>query len=320
LLVLLSGGGSALLPAPAPGISLDQKLETTRRLMAAGADIHELNAVRRHLSRTKGGGLARRSAGAVGGARPVLVLVLSDVLGDAREDIASGPFAADPTRFADALELVRRRGVLDEIPAPVRARLEAGARGELEENPRPGDAWLATIEHRIVGSLAVSVEAAKEAAENLGWTADRLPGWLVGEARVVGAELTRALADASVDAGARAWIGGGETTVTVRGDGVGGRAQELALGFVGAASGIHGPWVLLSAGTDGRDGPGLAAGALVDSETLRRATARGLSVESALARNDASALLDATGDLLVTGPTGTNVGDLVVLLHPASML
>jgi hydroxypyruvate reductase len=334
LLVLLSGGGSALLTAPAPGLTLEDEIETTALLQAAGADIGELNCVRRHLARTKGGGLGRQAAG-----REVRVLVLSDVLGDAFEDVASGPFYGDPSSFADALGVCRRRGVEARLPVAVQRRLAAGARGELAENPTPDR--LASIEHELVGSLARSVEAAAGVARDLGCEVVRLAGWITGEARVAGAALAELamaeLAIAELAAGelaiaelaigarrldreqhgdrARAWVGGGETVVTVRGDGVGGRAQELALGFAAAAEGrLAAPWALLSAGTDGRDGPGEAAGALVDGETLERARRLGHAVDEILERNDASRLLRATGDLLVTGPSGTNVGDVAVLL------
>jgi glycerate 2-kinase len=310
LLVLLSGGASAMLPAPAPGIGLEEKTATTRLLLDAGADISELNRVRRHLSRAKGGGLARLSAG-----REVLVLVLSDVLGDALEDVASGPFAADPTSFRDALAVVSRRGLHARLPSSVRRRLESGARGELAENPRPGDPALAAVEHRLVGSLGLSLDAAAAAAAERGFEVRRSREWVVGEAREAGAALARLLAEPEPRR-PRAWIGGGETTVTVRGEGLGGRAQELALGCARAARGWDaGEWVLLCAGTDGRDGPGEAAGAVIDGGTLERARERGLDVDRCLERNDATPLLRATGDLLVTGPTGTNVGDLVVLLR-----
>ncbi|HVS63555.1 MAG TPA: DUF4147 domain-containing protein [Thermoanaerobaculia bacterium] len=317
LLVLLSGGGSALLVAPSEGLSLAEKIEATSLLLAAGADIHELNCVRRHLSRTKGGGLGRLAAG-----REVRVLVLSDVLGDRLEDVASGPFYGDPTSFADALEVARRHRLGPRLPAAILRRLESGARGELEENPRPEE--LRWIEHRIVGSLELTVDAAVACAQELGAEPVRLPSWLTGEARIAGARLV----DSALAESARrrrlgprplAIVGGGETVVTVTGDGVGGRAQELALGFAAAAEDrLEGPWALLVAGTDGRDGPGEAAGGLVDSGTLERARALDFEVDEILARNDSSRLLRATRDLLVTGPTGTNVGDLTVLLIGAA--
>lgn len=313
LLVLLSGGGSALLAAPADGLTLEDEIETTALLQAAGADIGELNCVRRHLSRVKGGGLGRLAASRAPDGREVRVLVLSDVLGDALEDIASGPFYGDATGFADAEAACRRVGVWADLPASVAERLRSGAAGELPENPTPGE--LAWIDHEIVGSLGRSVEAAIEAAREEGLRVERLPEWLVGEARVTGAGLVERAIGAEAREIPRAWIGGGETVVTVVGSGVGGRAQELALGFAAAAEGrLAGPWVLLSVGTDGRDGPGEAAGALVDSETLERARRHGLEVAAALADNDASRFLRATGDLLVTGRTGTNVGDLAVLI------
>ncbi|HVS14362.1 MAG TPA: MOFRL family protein, partial [Thermoanaerobaculia bacterium] len=183
------------------------------------------------------------------------------------------------------------------------------------ENPTPGDPALAAVEHRVVGSLALGLDAAVAAGFERGFEVRRLREWIVGEARDAGAALaSRLLAEQGLRR-PRAWIGGGETTVTVRGAGVGGRAQELALGFAGVAvEPAPADWVLLSAGTDGRDGPGEGAGAIVDGGTLGRARELGLDVDRCLAHNDATSLLRATGDLLVTGPTGTNVGDLVVLL------
>lgn len=313
LLVLLSGGGSALLAAPSSGLSLEDQVATTSLLQAAGADIGELNCVRRHLSRVKGGGLGRRAEG-----REVRVLVLSDVIGDSLEDVASGPFFGDSTSFADARQICQLRGIEATIPVAVVRHLEAGARGELEENPEPQ--VLEWIAHQVVGSLTQSVEAAAREAAKLGWAVERLPEWLVGEARTAGANLARKVLEAAPGAEARAWIGGGETVVTVTGDGVGGRAQELALTFAAAAEGrLEAPWTMLSAGTDGRDGPGAAAGAIVDSETLSRARRVGYEAQEVLERNDASSLLEASGDLVTTGPTGTNVGDVVVLLEGAGV-
>ena len=308
-LVLISGGASALLPAPAPGIGLDDKLETTRQLLRGGATIHELNAVRKHLSTTKGGGLLRQL-------RParVVTLALSDVIDDDPSVIGSGPTAPDPSTFEDALAVLVRCDALETCPPPVRARFEAGIRGELEETPRPGDAIFDAAVYRIVGGNRTSVEAMAAAC---GERVEVEPEPLEGEAREVGAMLAGRFASAVP----RAWVAGGETTVTVRGAGKGGRNQELALAFaLEAARGLladRHDWVFLAAGTDGRDGPTDAAGAIVDASTVARSQRAGVDPLVALADNDSYRTLAAAGALLRTGATGTNVADLVVFLSEA---
>lgn len=305
-LVLISGGASALLPAPAPGICLDDKLETTRQLLRGGATIHELNAVRKHLSTTKGGGLLRRL-------RParVVTLALSDVIDDDPSVIGSGPTAPDPSTFEDALAVLERCGALETCPPPVRQRFEAGIRGELEETPKPGDPIFDDAVYRIVGGNRTSVRA-MAAACGEGVEVELAP--LEGEARRVGAMLAGRFASAAP----RAWVAGGETTVTVRGAGKGGRNQELALAF--ALEAVRGPladrhdWVFLAAGTDGRDGPTDAAGAIVDASTVARMRNAGAAPAAALEDNDSYRALDAGGALLRTGATGTNVADVAVLL------
>ncbi len=306
-LVLISGGASALLPAPVPGIALADKLETTRLLIRGGATIHELNAVRKHLSTTKGGGLLRQL-------RParVVTLALSDVIDDDPSAIGSGPTAPDPSTFEDALDVFARRGALDTCPAPVRERLEAGGRGELEETPKPGDSIFDEAVYRIVGGNRTSVGAMVAAC---GDGVEVEPAPLEGEARDVGAKLARRFAGAPPPA---AWVGGGETTVTVRGAGKGGRNQELALAFaLEAAKGPLGGqpgWAFLAAGTDGRDGPTDAAGGLVDASTVERMRTAGVDPVAALADNDSYRALDAASALLRTGATGTNVADIFVFL------
>ena len=308
-LVLISGGASALLPAPAPGVLLEDKLETTRQLLRNGATIHELNAVRKHLSTTKGGGLLRRL-------RParVLTLALSDVIDDDPSVIGSGPTAPDPSTFEDARAALARRGVLEMCPPRVRARLEAGVRGELEETPKPNDPVFDGATYRIVGGNRTSVRAMAAAC---GADVVVEPEPLEGEAREVGAKLARRLATTS----SRAYVAGGETTVTVHGSGRGGRNQELALAF--ALEATKGPlaarsdWVFLAAGTDGRDGPTDAAGAIVDVATVTRIRAAGVDPVAAMEENDSYGALDAAGALLRTGATGTNVADVVLFLSKA---
>jgi len=313
LLVLISGGGSAILPSPADGLTLDDKLATTALLLGAGASIGELNTVRKHLSWLKGGGLAAQS-----GAGRVVALILSDVIGDDLSTIASGPTVGDPTTFADARDVLARRGVLDRVPSAVRERIAAGVRGELPETPKPGDATFARVANILAGSNTQSVDAAIAAARELGYDARVESRALVGEARAAGARFAVKLRDLA-EPGAVAILAGGETTVTVRGRGRGGRNQELALAFALALDEVAGgpggrAWAFLSAGTDGIDGPTDAAGAIVDPTTLARGRAHGVDASAALGDNDAYRFLAAAGDLLVTGATGTNVADLQVLL------
>jgi hydroxypyruvate reductase len=307
VLVLLSGGASALTPAPAAGIALSEKQAVTRLLLAGGATINELNAVRKHLSRLKGGQLARAAAPA-----RVLTLALSDVIGDPLDVIGSGPTAPDPTTFADARDVLARRAPSAEVPASVRARLDAGLRQEVPDTPKPGDPLFDRVTHVVVGNNEVVVAAAAREAERLGWVPHVLTRALQGEARDVARSLVER---ARTLPPAACLIAAGETTVTVRGAGRGGRCQEFALAAalaLGPADGL----VVLAAGTDGTDGPTAAAGAVVDRSTRRRALDAGHDPEAALARNDAYAVLGATGDLLVTGPTNTNLLDLYLVLGP----
>jgi len=317
LLVLLSGGASALLPAPQDGITLEDKAITTSLLLRAGATIHEMNAVRKHLSRLKGGGLAQAAAPA-----RVATLILSDVVGDDLSTIASGPTVSDRTTFADALDVLRRRGVWDAVPSAVRGRLEAGARGKVEETPKPGDAALRSVATRIVGSNRLSVEAAARAARREGLRPLVLTTRLEGEAREVARVLVAVLRECvTSDRPASppvALLAGGETTVTVRGSGQGGRNQELATAAAAALEGFPVPAVLASLATDGIDGASDAAGGIVDDETTARADRLGLAPPDAfIAASDTRNFLGPLGELIVTGPTGTNVVDVVALLAGA---
>jgi glycerate 2-kinase len=315
LLVLVSGGGSALLPAPWPGISLEDKIATTDLLLRGGADIHELNAVRKHISRLKGGRLAALASPAC-----VESLILSDVPGDDLSVIASGPTSPDPTTFRSALEALERRGAWAKAPAAIREHISRGARGELPETPKPGDPLFERVRNRIVGSNGLSLKAARGKAGSLGYAAAAASRELRGEAR----EAARWLLGRCVEEVRRtreaglpsAVLSGGETTVTVRGSGRGGRNQELALAFALEAPrlGLPEGWVLLSAGTDGRDGPTDAAGAIVDGGTIERGKRAGLDAAQCLEENDSYRFLEASGDLLRTGATGTNVADLQVFL------
>lgn len=306
LLVLLSGGASALWTAPASGLTLEDKRRTSDLLLRAGAGIRTLNTVRKHLSRIKGGGLLRAASSA-----RILTLALSDVADGTPDLIGSGPSVADPSTYTEALALLRASGVEREVPVSVRAHLEAGTTGARPETVKPGDPLLERVEYRLVASLGDALEAAAASAEEQGLRVRRLGPMLYGESR----ELARAMgrkAREALDEGWELLVGGGEPTVRVRGDGRGGRAQELALAFALELRGMCGVTALF-AGTDGTDGPTDAAGGLVDEGTLSRAEALGLDIRAYLERNDAYPLLERTGDLFVTGPTHTNVTDLALV-------
>ncbi len=308
LVVLLSGGASSLLAVPRAGLTLDDKRAVTARLLAAGADIHALNTVRKHLSAIKGGWLAATARGAV------LAFVVSDVVDDDLSVIGSGPTVADPTTFSAALDVLDRFGGRSAYPGAAIRLLQAGERGELPDTPKPGDPRLSNADTRIIGSRLDVLRAATGAAVAAGYHAVAISDPLVGEARRAASPLiTRMLRELSEDR-PTAMLCTGETTVRVSGTGRGGRNQELALAAAPLLAEARRPAVFASVGTDGIDGPTDAAGGIVDSMTLARAEASGLSLAHALDNNDSYALLAALGDLVVTGPTGTNVGDLQVLL------
>ena len=306
VLFLVSGGGSALTPAPAPPITLAEKQEVTRLLLASGAAIGELNAVRKHLSRFKGGQLARAAWPAT-----VVTLALSDVIGDPLDVIASGPTAPDPTTFADAADVLARRGVEGRVPASIRDRLQAGLRGDLEETPKAGDRVFGRVTNVVVGNNRLITDAAVAAATRLGYRPYFQTRELEGEARDVARDLVARARRLEPPA---CLVAGGETTVTVRGRGTGGRCQEFALAAALELQPKDGITVL-AAGTDGSDGPTDAAGAIVDAATLGRAARAGVDARAALEDNDAHRCLRSSGDLLVTGPTRTNLLDLYVLLR-----
>lgn len=311
IVTLISGGGSALLVAPQEGISLADKQQTTGLLLKAGADIGELNTVRKHLSRIKGGRLAEAAYPA-----KVVSLILSDVIGDRLDVIASGPTAPDPTTYGDALDVLARCQLSEEVPPPVMALLRRGFRGEIPETPKAGSLILGGVENLIVGSNRQALAAAARAAQELGFTVSIVADDQVGEAREVGRQLAQqALAAAGVNKSPppRCLLVGGETTVTVRGQGKGGRNMELALAFAMAIDG-HPGITLLSAGTDGTDGPTDAAGAMVDGTTIARARELGLNPQDYLDDNNSYAFFEKCGGLLVTGATGTNVMDLQILV------
>jgi glycerate 2-kinase len=310
VLCLLSGGASALWAAPPRGLTLTDIRRTTESLLRCGAPIQELNAVRKHLSRIAGGQLARAASPA-----RIVTLLISDVVDSPLDVIGSGPTVADPTTFADALGVIRARGV--EIPAPAVAYLQAGAAGEVAETPKPGDPVFQHAASSIVARNLDALRAAAREAERLGMSprivSDRLEGEARDAAATIMTEVRRARQGHAAGEPPLALLWGGETTVTVRGDGRGGRNQELALATAILLAGEDGV-VIACLGTDGVDGPTDAAGAIIDGGTAGRAAAAGLDPVGHLRRNDAYPLLQATGDLIVTGPTGTNVNDLVIAL------
>jgi hydroxypyruvate reductase len=311
VLAVISGGGSALLTLPASDLSLDDLQATTGLLLRSGATIVELNTVRKHLSQIKGGGLARSA-----GRAQVVSLVLSDVVGDPLDAIASGPLVPDPTTFEDAWQVLARYDLVAQVPAAVRQRLAAGRRGEVPETPKPGAAIFGRVQTVVVGNNRLAAEAAVEAARAWRLNALLLSTFVEGEAREV-ARVAAALARELVAcnrpvARPACLVWGGETTVTVQGGGRGGRNQELALAAALALAGVPGV-VLVALGTDGTDGPTDAAGAVATGQTVARARALDLDARAHLADNDAYPFFDALGDLIRTGPTGTNVNDLLFI-------
>ena len=315
LLALVSGGGSALTPAPAPPITLGDKQAMTRLLLAAGANINQLNTVRKHCSLLKGGQLARAAAPA-----RVHALLLSDVIGDPLDVIASGPTAPDASTFAEALAILERFELRSRAPASIRDRLERGARGEIPETPKPDDPIFRGVTNTVIGNNRLVVDAAAARARALGYTPHVLTRALEGEARGAAGRLVERAREIREGRGPVAapacLIAGGETTVTVRGGGAGGRCQEFALAAALALDGVDGV-VALAAGTDGTDGPTDAAGAMADGGSVKRARALGHDPRARLDDNDSNPVLAALGDLVVTGPTNTNLLDLYLLLVAA---
>jgi hydroxypyruvate reductase len=312
VICLMSGGGSALMPSPAPPITLEEKQATTRLLLASGANIHEINSVRKHISLLKGGQLARLAAPAT-----VLSLLLSDVIGDDLDVIGSGPTAPDASSFASARSVLEKYGLLEQTPASVRERIERGVRGEILDTPKPSDGMFRRVQNLVVGSNALAVAAAAAKAKELGLRPLVLSTRIEGETRDV-ARMHAAIAK-EVSASGRpvkppaCLISGGETTVTLRGDGLGGRNQEFALAAAIDLAGCP-ETVVLSGGTDGTDGPTDAAGAIADGKTVARAQAAGLDPGRFLATNDSYHFFEPLGDLLKTGPTNTNVMDVRLVL------
>jgi glycerate 2-kinase len=322
LLVLLSGGASAMMALPADGISLDDKRRMSRQLLQSGAEVHALNAVRKHLSAIKGGQLAAASPASV------LTLAVSDVVGNDLSSIGSGPTVPDSTTFADALAVLERHGGRSQYGASVVQRLVDGASGAIPETPKPGDPRLARSVAHVIGGSQTAIDGAQAAAEALGYTVHVIDDPVTGDARAAGHRLVEvasqlrpppSTADAAptltVPEAPLCILAAGETTVRVVGGGWGGRNQECALGMVRRLNTFGRRAVGASVGTDGIDGPTDAAGAVADTTTLSRAMTAGLDApERYLDNNDSYRFFDRLGDLLRTGPTNTNVGDVQVIL------
>lgn len=312
VICLISGGGSAMTPLPAEGVTLRDKQKTTETLLKCGARIDEVNAVRKHISAFKGGQLARAAYPAT-----VLSLIISDVVGDPLEVIASGPTSPDPSTFRDAYDILERYNIWESVPRSVRKRIEAGLRGEVEETPKPGDKVFEKVYNVIVGNNRLACRLAVEHAQRLGLNTLMLSSVIEGEARHVGTVygsilVEEALNDNPIEKPA-VIIAGGETTVNVKGSGLGGRNQELVLSACRKIRSLRGV-VIASIGTDGIDGPTDAAGAIADGKTLTRAMEKGLNPEKYLDNNDSYRFFQRLGDLVFTGPTGTNVTDMTVMV------
>jgi hydroxypyruvate reductase len=309
LVVLLSGGASALMAVPAGQLTLADKRTAVNALLKAGADITALNTIRKHLSAVKGGRLAAAASG------PTVCLAISDVVGDDLSVIGSGPTVPDPSTFRDAWNYVERFGVEGQLTDAARAYLRAGLEGKVDETPSPGDSRLQRATTRVIGGRFNAMAGAAETAQSLGYNVVQLDEPIIGDARTMGPILLdRATALARTAARPVAVIASGETTVKVIGKGKGGRNQEMALAVGRALAGAPDDVAMVSIGTDGIDGPTDAAGAWVDRSTIERARARSLDADEHLADNNAYAFFQQLGDLIVTGPSTTNVGDLQVVV------
>lgn len=312
LICLLSGGGSSLMPQPSAGVSLRDKRRVTDMLLKSGATINEINAVRKHMSAFKGGWLAKRAYPAT-----VVNLILSDVVGDPLDSIASGPTVPDSTTFQDAIEILKRYGLWSKAPASVKKVLLSGQKGLIPETPKAGDRAFERVHNIVIGNNMTASLAAYDSLEGAGLHTLLLSSCLEGQARDVGtvfASMAREIAASGNPVSKPVGIvAGGETTVTVVGRGKGGRNQEVALGAGLKVGGLDGV-VVASLSTDGVDGPTDAAGALADGKTLMRAGELGLNARKFLVENDSYSFFSRLGDLLFTGVTGTNVDDVSVIV------
>ncbi len=312
VICLISGGGSALLPSPAEGISLEDKQKMTNLLLECGANINEINAIRKHISKLKGGGLARLAYPST-----LITFILSDVVGDPLDVIGSGPTVPDKSTFSECMAILRKYNLLEKVPESIKGRIQRGIKGEIEETPKAGNPIFEKTHNVIIGNNIIAVKAAEQRARELGYKPLILSTFIEGETREaarVHAAIAKEIVKTNHPIGSPACvISGGETTVTIRGKGLGGRNQEFVLASALDIQGLK-DVVVLSAGTDGTDGPTDAAGAIADVHTVRRAHELGLDATAYLEDNDSYHFFEKLGDLLVTGPTNTNVMDLRLIL------
>jgi hydroxypyruvate reductase len=312
VIFLLSGGGSALLPLPVEGITLEEKQQVTQLLLDCGADIGEINTIRKHISQIKGGWLARWAYPST-----VIGFILSDVVGDPLDVIGSGPTVPDSSTYEDAWEILRKFDLVHRVASSIQRHLLLGREGKIQETPKPGEAVFENVHNMIIGSNIIALRSAEREAASLGLHAVILSSSIVGETREA-ARFHSAIAKEVLSSGhplsrPACIISGGETTVTIKGNGLGGRNQEFALAAALEIRGFE-KIVLLSGGTDGTDGPTDAAGAIADHTTVERASATGLNPKAHLENNDAYPFFRRLGDLLITGPTHTNVMDVRIIL------
>ena len=313
VLALISGGGSAMIPSPLTDISLEDKQITTDLLLTSGASIDQINTVRKHLSQLKGGHFARLASPAT-----LHALILSDVLTDEISTIASGPTVPDKTTFKEAINILHATNIWNKTPLTVQHVLEAGVSGEIDETPKLNHPCFKNSSYTVIGSNSISLNAATSSAAALNYQTDIYSSNLSGEAKVEAKKLLL-YASQQVKKGltrSTAFLAGGETTVKVNGTGLGGRNQEMSLAFAIAAekNALAHKWVFLSGGTDGRDGPTDAAGGIVDQKTISRLNKQKINPEEKLNNNDSYSALKESNGLVITGPTGTNVADLQILL------
>ncbi len=309
LICLISGGGSSLMPLPMDGVTLEDKQELTQTLLKSGANIREVNTVRKHLSAVKGGKLAKQACRAT-----ILNLIISDVIDDELGIIASGPTAPDESTFGNAVEVLKKYHVWETAPEAVKKILAEGQMGKIAETPKPGDSVFDKVHNVIIGSNQSACNTVKRFFDSQGIKTQTLPDPLEGEAKQVAGVLAEKIRKTQTSAPKPVCIiGGGETTVTVTGKGLGGRNQELALAVTLQLRGVEG-FVFASLSTDGVDGPTEAAGAIIDSGTLGQAENLGLNAEGFLQNNDSYRFFSALEDTVFTGRTGTNVNDLVIML------
>jgi hydroxypyruvate reductase len=312
VICLLSGGASALLPVPVDRVTLKEKQLTTDILLKCGAKINEVNIIRKHISQIKGGRLAQIVAPA-----RLITLILSDVVGDDLSTIASGPTVPDETTFDEALKVIKNYDLIEKIPNSVIEYIKSGIQGKVEETPKKDNPIFKNVENIIIGNNFDALQAGKIKAEELGFNTLILSSQIEGETKQV-AKVHTAIAKEIIKTNnpikkPACIISGGETTVTIKGDGLGGRNQEFVLSSAIEIDGLE-DIVILSAGTDGTDGPTDAAGAIADGNTIKRAKELGMNAEEFLERNDSYHFFKKLGNLLITGPTNTNVMDLRIIL------